>query len=130
MANAYAKIEKQYNRQKWWRLIGRFRDGTLGIVGLIVWLVVALTVVGGEGSSSSLLKSYAVKEGRPAINSLNCLRQGEWFPQSIGPLRSVDFLTVPGHREFSIDAAGSPVERTFTLGRNLWNFGAIDTMMK
>ncbi|MCA9025965.1 MAG: serine/threonine protein kinase [Planctomycetaceae bacterium] len=64
MANAYAKIEKQYNRQKWWRLIGRFRDGTLGIVGLIVWLVVALTVVGGGGFFLLVaLKSYAVKEG-------------------------------------------------------------------
>lgn len=40
LADAYSQIEKQYNRQKWWRLLGRFRDGTLGFVGLIVWLIV------------------------------------------------------------------------------------------
>lgn len=45
LANAYAKIERQYNRQKWWRLLARFRDGTLGLVGLIVWLAIVLIAI-------------------------------------------------------------------------------------
>jgi len=59
-ANAYAKIEKQYNRQKWWRLLGRFRDGTVGIVGLVVWLVV---ILGGGFFLLVALKSAAVHYG-------------------------------------------------------------------
>ncbi len=38
LADEYKKIEKQYNRMKWWNLLTRFRDGTLGILGLIVYL--------------------------------------------------------------------------------------------
>ncbi|MGD9856797.1 MAG: hypothetical protein AB7U20_17755, partial [Planctomycetaceae bacterium] len=49
MANAYAKIERQYNRQKWWRLLARFRDGTLGFVGLILWLLLVAAAVVGLG---------------------------------------------------------------------------------
>jgi serine/threonine-protein kinase len=45
MAKAYAKIERQYNRQKWWRLLARFRDGTLGFAGLILWLVLVAAAV-------------------------------------------------------------------------------------
>lgn len=44
IADAYKKIERQYDRQKWWRVLSRFRDGTLGFVGLIVWLVVVAVV--------------------------------------------------------------------------------------
>jgi serine/threonine-protein kinase len=47
LADTYAKLEKQYRRQKWWRLLARWRDGTLGIVGLIVYLVVVAAVIGG-----------------------------------------------------------------------------------
>ena len=38
LADEYKKIEKQYDRQKWWNLLSRFRDGTLGILGLILYL--------------------------------------------------------------------------------------------
>lgn len=38
LADEYKKLEKQYNRQKWWNLLSRFRDGTLGLLGLIVYL--------------------------------------------------------------------------------------------
>jgi serine/threonine-protein kinase len=47
LAAAYEQIEKQYNRQKWWRLLARFRDGTLGIVGLILYLAVIGAVIAG-----------------------------------------------------------------------------------
>ncbi len=49
LAAAYKKIEKQYDRQKWWRLLSRFRDGTLGFVGLILWLVAVTTAVAALG---------------------------------------------------------------------------------
>ncbi|MEZ6055533.1 MAG: serine/threonine-protein kinase [Planctomycetaceae bacterium] len=46
---AYAEIDKQYGRRKWWRILERWRDGTLGFIGLLVYLaaVVALVVVLG-----------------------------------------------------------------------------------
>jgi hypothetical protein len=47
LADTYAKLEKQYRRQKWWRLLARWRDGTLGLVGLIVYLAVVAAVLGG-----------------------------------------------------------------------------------
>lgn len=64
LANAYAKIDRQYSRQKWWRLLARFKDGTLGIVGLIVWLIVAAAIlIGGGGFLLIALKSIAVHYG-------------------------------------------------------------------
>ncbi len=45
LAEAYKKIEKQYDRQKWWRLLSRFRDGTLGMVGLILYLTLVAAVL-------------------------------------------------------------------------------------
>ena len=47
LAAQYAKIDKQYGRQKWWRLLARFRDGTLGLVGLILYLGAIAAVIGG-----------------------------------------------------------------------------------
>lgn len=44
-ADAYKKIEKQYNRQKWWKLLANFRDGTLGILGLILYLGAIAAVI-------------------------------------------------------------------------------------
>jgi eukaryotic-like serine/threonine-protein kinase len=55
LSAAYKKIEKQYDRQKWWRLLSRFRDGTLGFVGLILWLL--LVAAGGA------LAIYAMIQG-------------------------------------------------------------------
>ncbi|MBL8848751.1 MAG: protein kinase [Planctomycetaceae bacterium] len=47
LAGQYAKLEKQYRRQKWWRMLGKLRDGTMGIVGLILYLaIVAVIVIG------------------------------------------------------------------------------------
>jgi len=45
LAAQFAKIDKQYQRQKWWRLFARFRDGTLGVVGLILYLVAIGAVI-------------------------------------------------------------------------------------
>jgi serine/threonine-protein kinase len=47
LAAAYEKIDRQYRRQKWWRLLARFRDGTLGLVGLILWLAAIGAVIAG-----------------------------------------------------------------------------------
>ncbi len=47
LAAQFAKIDKQYKRQKWWRLLSRFRDGTLGVVGLILYLAAIAAVIGG-----------------------------------------------------------------------------------
>jgi len=47
LAAQFAQIDKQYKRQKWWRLLARFRDGTLGLVGLIVYLAAIAAVIGG-----------------------------------------------------------------------------------
>ncbi len=47
LAAQFAKIDKQYQRQKWWRLLARFRDGTLGLVGLILYLAVIAAAIGG-----------------------------------------------------------------------------------
>ncbi len=47
LAAAYEQIEKQYNRQKWWRLLARFREGTLGIVGLILYLAAIAAIIAG-----------------------------------------------------------------------------------
>ena len=38
LADEYKKIEKQYNRQKWWNLLSRFKEGTLGLLGLVLYL--------------------------------------------------------------------------------------------
>jgi serine/threonine-protein kinase len=46
IADAYKKIERQYDRQKWWRVLSRFRDGTLGFVGLILWVLLVFGVGG------------------------------------------------------------------------------------
>lgn len=47
LANQYAKLEKQYRRQKWWRLLSRFKDGTLGLVGLLLYLAIVAAIIGG-----------------------------------------------------------------------------------
>ena len=47
LADEYKKIEKQYDRQKWWNLLTRFRDGTLGILGLILYLGAIAAVIFG-----------------------------------------------------------------------------------
>ena len=47
LADEYKKIEKQYNRQKWWNLLARFRQGTLGILGLIVYLGALAAIIFG-----------------------------------------------------------------------------------
>ena len=46
LADEYQKIDRQYQRQKWWRLLSRWRDSTLGLVGLIVYLAVIGAVIG------------------------------------------------------------------------------------
>ena len=47
LADTYAKLDKQYQRRKWWRILARFRDGTLGIVSLVLYLVAVVAIIGG-----------------------------------------------------------------------------------
>lgn len=47
LAGQYAKIERQYRRQKWWRVLAKLRDGTMGLVGLILYLAVVACIVIG-----------------------------------------------------------------------------------
>lgn len=47
LAGQYARLEKQYRRQKWWRMLGKLRDGTMGIVGLILYLAIVAAIVIG-----------------------------------------------------------------------------------
>ncbi|MFO1094879.1 MAG: serine/threonine-protein kinase [Planctomycetaceae bacterium] len=62
LAGQYAKIEKQYRRQKWWRLLARFRDGTMGLVGLILYLaIVACIVIGAIWGGIWLYREHLQK---------------------------------------------------------------------
>ena len=47
LAGEIAKLEKQYDRRKWWQMLARFKDGTLGFVGLILYLVVVAALIAG-----------------------------------------------------------------------------------
>ncbi len=38
MKSLYEKIDKQHSRRKWWRLLENYKNGTIGLIGLIVWL--------------------------------------------------------------------------------------------
>ncbi|MCA8997362.1 MAG: serine/threonine protein kinase [Planctomycetaceae bacterium] len=40
LAAEYDKLAKQFERRKWWRYFGRLVDGTLGFVGLLIWLAI------------------------------------------------------------------------------------------
>lgn len=44
LAAEYEKLAKQYERRKWWSLLRRTVNGTLGFVGLLIWLVVIAAV--------------------------------------------------------------------------------------
>jgi eukaryotic-like serine/threonine-protein kinase len=55
LAATYAQLDKQYSRQKWWRMISRFKDGTLGFVGLVLYLVIVVAVLGALGWGAYLL---------------------------------------------------------------------------
>lgn len=58
LAAEYAKIDKQVKRQKWWRLLARFRDGTIGLVGLILWLALIAGVGVGGFLAFPYVKAY------------------------------------------------------------------------
>ncbi len=45
LASTYAKLDKQHKRQKWWRLFRKFREGTLGMVSLVIWLAIIVGIV-------------------------------------------------------------------------------------
>ena len=38
LASEMAKIDKQYGRRKWWNFVRKIKDGTLGLVGLLLYL--------------------------------------------------------------------------------------------
>jgi serine/threonine-protein kinase len=58
LASQYEKLEKQYRRQKWWRLLARFRDGTLGMFGLILYLAVVVAIIAGALYGGYMLFQY------------------------------------------------------------------------
>ena len=45
MNKEFAKLNKQYGRRKFWRMLGRAKDGTLGLLSLVIYLG-AFAVVG------------------------------------------------------------------------------------
>lgn len=47
LAAEYEKLAKQYERRKWWDFLRRTVNGTLGFVGLLVWLVMIVAVGAG-----------------------------------------------------------------------------------
>lgn len=44
LASEYEKLAKQYERRKWWSFLRRMVDGTLGFVGLLIWIAVIVAV--------------------------------------------------------------------------------------
>ncbi|MCA8994658.1 MAG: serine/threonine protein kinase [Planctomycetaceae bacterium] len=46
LAAEYEKLAKQYERRKWWQYLKQLVDGTLGFVGLLIWLAI-IAAVGG-----------------------------------------------------------------------------------
>lgn len=48
LAQQFKKLDRQYQRRKWWQLLAKFRDGTLGLVSLILWLA----LVAGAGAAA------------------------------------------------------------------------------
>ncbi len=67
LASTYAKIEKQHNRQKWWRLFRKFREGTMGMVSLVIWLaIVAAAIWAGVKYAPSAWSFIAEKAGMSA----------------------------------------------------------------
>lgn len=47
LAEEFKRLDKQYQRRKWWQLLAKFRDGTLGIVSLVIWLAVVAAIIFG-----------------------------------------------------------------------------------
>lgn len=47
LASEYDKLARQYERRKWWQYFRRLLDGTLGFVGLLIWLAVIAAVAAG-----------------------------------------------------------------------------------
>jgi serine/threonine-protein kinase len=64
LAATYAKLDKQHSRQKWWRLFKRFREGTLGMASLVIWLaLIAGVIFAGVKWGPDLWRSAAEKMG-------------------------------------------------------------------
>lgn len=47
LAAEYEKLAKQYERRKIWRYLGKLVDGTMGIVGLLIWLGIIVAIAAG-----------------------------------------------------------------------------------
>lgn len=47
LAAEFEKLAKQHERRKWWQLLAKFRDGTLGIVSLVIYLAVVAGLIFG-----------------------------------------------------------------------------------
>jgi serine/threonine-protein kinase len=47
LAKEYEKLARQYERRNIWRALRRLVDGTLGMVGLLIWLVIVAAVGAG-----------------------------------------------------------------------------------
>jgi hypothetical protein len=64
LASTYAKIDKQHKRQKWWRLFRKFREGTLGMVSLVIWLAIIVgVIIAGVKYGPSAWSAIAEKAG-------------------------------------------------------------------
>lgn len=44
MKSLYHKIDRQYSRRKWWRLLGNLKSGTLGSLSLLIWIAIVAGV--------------------------------------------------------------------------------------
>lgn len=47
LAAEYEKLAKQYERRKIWRYLGKLVDGTMGMVGLLIWLAIIAAIGAG-----------------------------------------------------------------------------------
>lgn len=62
LAATYEKLDKQYKRQKWWRKLASFRDGTLGLFGFILYLAVVIAALGGVAYGGYLLWQFIAEK--------------------------------------------------------------------
>jgi serine/threonine-protein kinase len=47
LAQEYQKLAKQYDRRKWWDFAKRLFDGTMGMLGLVIWLGIVAAIGAG-----------------------------------------------------------------------------------
>lgn len=68
LAEEFAKIDKAYGRRKWWNLIAKYRDGTVGLLSLIVWLGIVAAVIWGI---FYVIQTYGMQLGAAVEQKIN-----------------------------------------------------------